>query len=486
MMNSRSIFAVLMVAMFVSTVMFSVVTISDEDSVAASTISVVDRDAADNDITGIVKDGGIITVGPGALRWVSYIGMVHDVRCIDYGDVNASSMNGKGYRTLFDLDGAKKVDSAGLIAKYKSEPSNPPIESDLKEFGISIHTHNDFTTADLESLAKWSEIPKTMVIVNTIYDELTPELKKGVTMLGIKFVVIKNCTKFLNDDFSLYGDFIIDLSIMGSAFDNITGANDLADKIGKHVDTIRGLIDGKTSKFGKAYIGAASYSGAKSLTWTVGSYLPFELAGVKNSYSGTSTISEDAGSEVMSKTNPDVIFMDLSSTTKFTGSDEGSNAVLKYAELKNVPIYTILPYVWFGINFDNAIANAYYLVYVCYDDVISYDEVLKYIGSVYDDFYPELGEERMTIGDTTYVGGNIVVPHMMADYYSQKGSKLTVDGNCLKVTVEEGKNTFEITERPGGGSHDGDSEGNSAIIIGVAILALVAIGILGYAFLRRR
>ncbi len=486
-MKFRSILAVLIVAMFVSMAAIPVMTLSDEDSSGASVITKVDTDAVGNDISDISADGGLITVGAGALRWVSYVGMLHAVVCVDYGDINSASLNGKAYRTLFDLGDVIKVDSAGIVAKYGSQPNNPPLESDLNEFGLAIHTHNDFTTSDLEAIGQWSNIPKTMVVVKTIYDEFTPELVEGIQLLGIKLVVIRDCVNFLNDDLTIHEDFVANLSIMGSAFDRIDVANELVDGINGHVVTIKGLIDGKKSKFGSAYIGAASNAGAKSLTWTVGDYLPFKLAGVKNAYSGSSTQSVDAGSEVMSSTNPDVIFMDLSGTTKFTGGDEGSNSVLKYAEIGNVPIYTILPYFWFGYNFDNAIANAYYLVYACYDDVITYDETVRYIGSVYSTFYPELKGQTMTIGDSTYTAGEMIMPHMMSDYYSQKGSKLTVDGNCLKVTVGDGSNTFEITDRPDGGDSGGNgSNDNSMMIISIAIIVLVVLGILGYALSKRR
>ncbi len=483
-MKFRSILAVLIVAMIVTV---PVMTLSDGDSSGASVITKVDTDAVGNDMTGISADDGIITVGAGALRWVSYVGMLHSVMCVDYGDINSASLNGKAYRTLFDLGDVIKVDSAGIVAKYGSQPNNPPLESDLSEFGLAIHTHNDFTTSDLEALGKWSDIPGTMVVVKTVYDEFTSELVKGIQLLGIKLVVIRDCVNFLNDDLSLHEDFITNLSVVGSAFGCIDKANNLVDGINGHVSTIKGLIDGKSSKFGTAYIGAASNAGAKSLTWTVGDYLPFKLAGVRNAYSGSSTQSVDAGSEVMSSTNPDVIFMDLSGTTKFTGGDEGSNSVLKYAEIENVPIYTILPYFWFGYNFDNAIANAYYLIYTCYDDIITYDEVVRYIGSVYSTFYPELEGQSMMIGSTTYTAGEMIMPHMMSDYYSQKGSKLTVDGNCLKVTVGEGSNTFEITDRPDGGDSGGSGSGdNSMTVIIIAVVVLAILGALGYALSKRR
>ena len=486
-MKSRSLLAILIVAMFVSTATVAVVTFTDDDSVAASNITKVNVDAAGNDITNVVKEGGTITVGSGALRWVSYVGMMYDVKCIDYGDINAASQNGKGYRALFDLDNVNKVNSAEIVKKYGSEPNNPPLESDLKDFGMAIHSHNNFTTADLEELGKWSNVPKTMVVIKPIYDKFTPELKSGITNLGIKFVVIRDCLNFMNDDLTLHDDFLMNLAIMGTTFGKIDTINELVDQINMHVGAIKGMIKGKTPKFDSAYIGAASNAGGKSLTWTVGDYLPFKLAGVKNAYAKGTTVSEDAGSEVMSKTTPEVIFMDLSSTTKFVGSDPGSNAVLKYAELKNVPIYTILPYFWFGYNFDNAIANAYYLVYVCYDGILSFDDVVKKVGSVYGAFYPELKKEKMDIGGKTYSDGDIIMPYMMTKFYSAKGTKLTLDGNCLKVTVGEGKNTFEITERPKGNANSsGSGDDNSMIIISVTVVAIIAIGLLGYALFKRR
>ena len=56
-MKSRSLLAILIVAMFVSTATVAVVTFTDDDSVAASNITKVNVDAAGNDITNIVEIG---------------------------------------------------------------------------------------------------------------------------------------------------------------------------------------------------------------------------------------------------------------------------------------------------------------------------------------------------------------------------------------------------------------------------------------------
>ena len=367
-------------------------------------------DAAGNKLLDEYDDSRIMTVGVGTLRWTSYFGAEDKVVCIDVGDANASSWNGKAYRSLMKFDfGSEKL-------AQKHQPS----ESDIATYGIALHDHNGFSSENLEALHKWNEKPTLTIVSKSIYDGFNAEFIEGLSRLT-KIVVIYEVDEFIDSDGNLSATFQSNLSILGKVLDKEDRATELRNGIGSFLDDIASLIDGKTSKYGKAYIGAPSLAGSKTLTYTVGNYLPFKIAGITNSYSRDSTLSVDISSEGMSSCNPDVIFMDLSGTSKF--KDNGSSSVLEYAKDKELPMYTLLPYFWFGYNFDNAIANAYYLIYVCYDGVLTYEQCREKMADVYEMFMPNASG---LTGEDSH-GGEVILDNFDA-YYGKTGSKLYMDG----------------------------------------------------------
>lgn len=453
-MTSKAI-AVLIASLFIITALGVAVS---EDSDAA-TIEKATADAAGNALDTEYDDGRIMTVGVGTLRWVSYFGHASNVVCIDLGDGNNASRNGKAYRSLFDFDAASIIANA-------SGGSITPLESDLESYGMAMHDHNTLSSSNLEALHQWENPPTLMIMSKSVYDELTTEIVEGITSM-MDLVVIEEVDEFLGSDLSLSPGFMNNLSIMATALDAEDRANELTTTIDNIVSDITGLVDGKTSKFVDAYVGGASLSGSKDLTWTVASYLPMILAGVDNSYvSNTGTTAVDGGAEVMSQTTPSVIFMDLSGTSKFLS--DTSDSVLTYAEMDGTPVYTILPYFWFGYNFDNALANAYYMIYVCYDGILTFDECLDKIYSIYEAFLPELSD-----GETAFDN--------MMSYYKTTGSGLTIDGQCLSVSTQDGSKTFTATDRPEGdagtATSDNGGDDTTLYIIVAAVIIIVIAGI---------
>lgn len=366
----------------------------------------------------------IVTVGVGTLRWVSYFGYEDKVVCIDAGDANNASWNGKGYRSLFDFNQAELV-------KKMTGGNATPSESDLKNYGMALHDHNGLSTGNLEALGGWTDKPTLMIVTDSIYEGFTEEMKKGINML-MDIVVVYEVDSFVDSDLTFSEEFNSNLRIFAQIFDDYFRADKLRSDIQDLFNDIKDITEGKTPKYSNAYIGGAALAGGKALTWTVGSYLPFQLAGIDNAYTANKdTTARDGGAEVLSKVDPEAIFMDLSGTSKFTNDE--SKPVTTYADLKDVPIYTLLPYYWFGYNFDNAIVNAYYLVYACYDNVLTYEKCVEKISNVYETFMPGAKDLKTTIGSEEYSGGAAVF-YNMSDYYAKTGSQLFMDGNELRVT----------------------------------------------------
>lgn len=411
---SKQLIAVALVAVVVIAAA-AVIVISGHDDGEKEPLTTID--AAGNDISGDFDDSRIMTIGVGTLRWVSYFGLEDNVVCIDAGDANASSWNGKGYRSLFDFD------ANALIAHMKGSQAEP-VESHVKDYGMAVHDHNGFSTANLESLAGWNEKPTLTIVSKSVYDGFTAEFKEGLSKLT-KVVVIYEVDEFVDESMELSGDFKSNTAIMGTVLGKQDRAKQFEDGINALFKDISGLVDGKDPVYGSAYIGSASLSGSKDLTSTVGSYLPFQLAGIMNSYKGAGTTAVDIGSEGISSCNPDVIFMDLSGTTKFMS--DASKPIRVYAQQNGLSVYTLLPYFWFGYNFDNAIADAYFLIYACYDGILTYEKCIEKMADVYELFLPGAADLEK---DGVH-GGEVVIDNMNDNFYSVKGSKLLFDGSKL-------------------------------------------------------
>ncbi|MBE6526512.1 MAG: hypothetical protein E7Z63_01910 [Thermoplasmata archaeon] len=446
---------------FIMVVSAFAVTVTDDSDAA---ISKATKDAADNDLESSYDASSIMTIGVGTLRWVSYFGHSSDVVCIDAGDANKASWNGKAYRSLFSFD------QDGLVSQMSGANINPT-ESHIATYGMACHDHNGFSTANLEALQTWTSKPTVTIVSKTVYDGFSPELLSGLSN-QTDVVVIEEVDTFLTSDGKLSDGFNKNLSILAAVFNDTARANTLANSITAIIDDINGMISGKTCKFEDAYVGSASNAGAKTLNWSVGKYVPFDLAGVKNGYSNAGTTATDAGSEAMSKATPSVLFLDLSGTAKY--SDAASESTLTYASLNGTPIYTLLPYFWFGFNFDNALADAYILVYACYDGVMDFDECLSKVKAVFQAFYPEMSD-----GKTALDG--------FSSYYAKTGSKLTLDGQAYNYKDSK----FTAVDRPAGDvvipddDKGDDGKDNTVLYIGAAaaIIAVAAIALL--LFIRR-
>ena len=131
-------------------------------------------------------------------------------------------------------------------------------------------------------------------------------------------------------------------------------------------------------------------------------------------------------------------------------------------------MYTLLPYFWFGFNFDNALADAYLVIYACYDDALPFEQCLEKIKAVYKAFYPE-----MTNGGAALTGFD--------NYYSKTGSKLTLDG--IAYNYEDG--AFKAVDRPAGDAGSPNNN-NTPIIIGAVIGAVAIIALAGVFLLKRK
>ena len=138
-----------------------------------------------------------------------------------------------------------------------------------------------------------------------------------------------------------------------------------------------------------------SVSGTSTLNTTFPVYIPFDLTGTTNAYDLGSTQNKVVlRVETFTTLDVDMIVVDPSSSDKVGEAD--SQYLLEYIyrlnndsdPSNNIPIYVTVPIVWDSINYDCALASAYYVSHLVYGNLTA-EEVEEKIVHVFEVFYGE-------------------------------------------------------------------------------------------------
>jgi iron complex transport system substrate-binding protein len=213
----------------------------------------------------------------------------------------------------------------------------------------------------------------------------------------------------MTENYTLGEDFVFQVELLGQIFQMEDRAQELIDGINGYFTEIRDLIDGLTTNQ-SVYLAGTAVAGAKALDWTVGNFASLELVGGNNSYTGsTSAAAVEIGPEAVGALGFDIVFLDPTSYNMING-DADSQRVLNYTQTSGADVYVMMPYFWFGCNFDNVIANAYYLAYVLYDGIYNETVMMGYINDVYEFFYGDAGTEVFSDMDAFFTGVTVSLP----------------------------------------------------------------------------
>lgn len=143
------------------------------------------------------------------------------------------------------------------------------------------------------------------------------------------------------------------------------------------------------------YVDGVTISGSNTLNTTFPVYIPFDLTGTTNAYDLGSTQNKVVlRVEAFTTLDVDMIVVDPSSSDKVGEAD--SQYLLEYVYRLNndsdpsndIPIYVTVPIVWDSINYDCALASAYYVSHLVYGNLTA-DEVEKRIVHTFEVFYGE-------------------------------------------------------------------------------------------------
>jgi len=122
-----------------------------------------------------------------------------------------------------------------------------------------------------------------------------------------------------------------------------------------------------------AYIAAVAMSGAHGVVSTEPAYAPFRYTNVKNIAEPFGTGHIDISKEYLVNADPEYIFVDLSTIQDTSGNsaiDQLKNdpAYQKLTAVKQGKVYGVIPYIWYAENYENVLADAYFIGKVLYPD----------------------------------------------------------------------------------------------------------------------
>ena len=353
-------------------------------------------------------DNGIVTVGSiGPLRILSMFESASKVIQCDKGDVT-DNKNGRGYSYAWSYD---------KLTRY--------------------HSDNKLETATVEQIADLN--PSLVIVGNNVYTNY----KENVDLLAKKctVAVLNNQTMatMWDENNKLEATLKANIELVGNLVDEAPRAQEVIKGIEDIMDDIRSLSGTSSTN---VYVAGVTISGSNTLNTTFPTYLPLKLLGANNAYKGGST---DAKVVIKNEdlSNPavvdaDMIVIDPSSSDKVKESD--SQLFLEYfyginndsTSTNDIKMYITIPIVWDSINYDGALASAYYLDYLLYGKM-THDQVIEKIKNIFTVFY---GEEH----------GNNVYDDMSA-FFVKKSSDNNVEFPLLsEVKIVKNGDVYSITK----------------------------------------
>lgn len=258
-------------------------------------------------------------------------------------------------------DRAAAADSMEKTARNGADPrpyflANPGLK-DLPLFGEFRGRDNPELIAALE--------PQPEVIFKTFpnmgHDPAELQKKTGIPVVVLNYGNLTGHRK----------DLYRSLRIMGKVLGKTDRAEEIIDFFNEMInDLAQRCTDTPEKESRTCYVGGISYKGPHGVESTQPAYPPFVFTNARNvaekpENPDNSLSNARVAKEKILSWNPDIIFLDLSSTV----SDPGGSALRElfsdpaYRHLDAVKkgrVYGVMPYNWYGSNFGAVFANAYF------------------------------------------------------------------------------------------------------------------------------
>ena len=266
----------------------------------------------------------ILAIGPGALRFVSYF---------DKGDMVVATEN---------------RESAAYNAKSYMYANPWYNSSEIQKIGNSPWT-------DLESIIALD--PRPQVLISVDYEEIL----EGIQILEAANITVV-CIKELQS--ALDPLFAQQVRLLGRVFGEEQRGEDLLTHLNATISDLSDRVSGIVDK-PSVYIGAIAWAGTRTFTWSTCTYAPFDLISANNVITANMTLSDvpmEFDFETIVGLDPDFVFIDP--TGFHNVRDDYNTETVKYDALSafntsDWNVHMTIPFIWYGVNFDNSLAAAY-------------------------------------------------------------------------------------------------------------------------------
>ena len=324
----------------------------------------------------------VICSGSGCLRYLTYLGAQNLASGVDSIEKEPQKMDARGYALL-----NPQFKDLPLFGEYrgKDDPEKIIAINPQVIFKISSTGQADAATKDeADKLSSKTSIPVIMMPYGSL-----------------------RTAKEQEQMFST-------LRLMG----DVTGKKDRAEELISYIEATIADLQSRTkgipeSEQKTAYVGGVSYAGAHGIISTEPAYPPFLWDNIKNVAGKMGSQHADVAKEAIVDWDPDYLFMDVGTLQMDSdggiGELKNDPALKGLKAVKNGNVYGVLPYNWYSTNYENVLADAYYIGKIVYPDKfadidpeVKADEIMtEFLGSSplkdINSQYKNLGLTKLTI-----------------------------------------------------------------------------------------
>lgn len=330
--------------------------------IAAESIEKTVTDGFGRSVTIPVPASEVLCSGSGCLRYLTYLGGEDLIIGVDSIEKKDEPMDARGYAIL-----NPQFKDLPLFGEFRGKDDPEKVIELSPQLVFKTGSTGTPYAANAEEGNKLSE-------------------KTGVPYVMFPYGSLRTQTE--KDE--MYGG----LRLMGE----VIGKKDRAEELIAYIEATIADLESRTkdipeSERKSAYVGGVSYAGAHGIISTEPAYPPFIWTNVKNVAGKMGTQHADVAKEAIVDWDPEFIFMDVGTIQMETeggiGELKNDPSLSGLTAIKEGKIYGVLPYNYYSTNYENVLADAYYIGKIVYPDrfadidpKVKADEIMKaFLGS---------------------------------------------------------------------------------------------------------